>query len=545
MVLWSQEKILGIVVKLKRCIIKNFRCLKNTDLSFDDQINIVVGDNESGKSTLLEAINLALRGQINRRPAAFEIHPFMFNQESVHEFLEAHQNGNPIPPPEIRVELYFDDDQALAEFKGINNSEADEQAYGLYFSVALDEENFGEEYAAYIADAASLNDIPIEYYKIEWRDFAWGQTLTPQAIPLKSALIDPSAISNTYAANKYVVEIVRDYLSPEDRVDLALSYRGMRTQFHDDPRIAAINAKLHTQSEAITDKTLSVAMDVTTRASWETGVLPHLDKIPLNLVGKGEQNSIKIKLAMAAADQCHLVLMEEPENHLSHGNLGRLIKHISDNCEGQQVIVTTHSSYVLNKLGVASVIMFDGHTGTTLSNLPPHTLSYFKRLPGHDTLRMLLAKRTILVEGPSDELIVQKAYQQEHDMLPLEAGVEVISVGTSFKRFLDIAMRLNLTVAVVRDNDGDAAGKTALFTDYAANPNITICIDTDDAARSLEPQLVKANGWEAINTLLETERISEAYLLKHMESHKTEVALKLFESSEAITIPEYIQSAIE
>ena len=118
---------------------------------------------------------------------------------------------------------------------------------------------------------------------------------------------------------------------------------------------------------------------------------------------------------------------------------------------------------MLNKLGVESVIMFDGASGATLADLPPDTLSYFKRLPGHDTLRMLLAKRSILVEGPSDELIVQKGFKQKHGMLPLEAGVEVISVGTSFKRFLDIAMRLNLAVAIVRDNDGDAEAKLALF----------------------------------------------------------------------------------
>jgi putative ATP-dependent endonuclease of the OLD family len=531
-------------VKLKRCIVKNFRCLRNADLSFGDRINIVVGDNEAGKSTLLEAINLALRGQINRRPAAFEIHPFMFNQVAVREFLEAHKSGNPVPPPEIRVELYFDDDEALGEFKGLNNTKADDQANGLYFSIALDEENFGAEYAAYIADTDALTDIPIEYYTTEWRSFAWGASLTPQAIPLKSAFIDPSAISNTYAANKYVVEIVRDYLSPQDRVDLALSYRGMRAQFHDDARISAINKKLKEQSTEITEKTLSIAMDVTTRASWETGVLPHLNEIPLNLVGKGEQNSVKIKLALAAADQCHLVLMEEPENHLSHGNLGRLIKHISDNCEEQQIIVTTHSSYVLNKLGVESVIMFDGENSATLEDLPPDTLSYFKRLPGHDTLRMILAQRSILVEGPSDELIVQKGFKQQHGMLPLEAGVEVISVGTSFKRFLDIAMRLSLRVAVVRDNDGDAEGKLALFKNYSENQNIAICIDNDDEARTLEPQLVKANGRQTINKILGTDFVDDAGLLAFMEGNKTDVALKLFESNENLAIPEYIQGAI-
>jgi len=49
-----------------------------------------------------------------------------------------------------------------------------------------------------------------------------------------------------------------------------------------------------------------------------------------------------------------------------------------------------------------------------LNDLLDSTKAYFKKLPGHDTLRMILAKRTILVEGPSDELIVTKAFLQKH-----------------------------------------------------------------------------------------------------------------------------------
>lgn len=43
--------------------------------------------------------------------------------------------------------------------------------------------------------------------------------------------------------------------------------------------------------------------------------------------------------------------------------------------------------------------------------LTPDTYSYFKKLPGYDTLRLILAHRVILVEGPSDDLIVQHAYK--------------------------------------------------------------------------------------------------------------------------------------
>lgn len=529
---------------IERVIVKNYRALRDTQIEFGTGANIIVGNNEVGKSTLLEAINLALRCQINRRPAAYELHPFMFNRQMVSEFIQSHKDKKPLPPPAILIELYFKESEAVAGLRGVNNSLADDKACGICFEIKLDEENFAEEYKAYVEDVDALNDIPIEFYKIEWRGFEWGPTLTPKAVPINSVLIDPSAISNTYAANKYVVEILRDHLSKAERVDLDLSYRDMRETFQSDERISSVNKKLAAKTGELTDKTLSVALDVTSRASWETGVLPHLDGIPLTLVGKGEQNSLKIKLAMAAADGCDLLLVEEPENHLSHSNLGRLIHHVVNNSGDKQLIVTTHSSYVLNKLGIDRVIMFDGENSVTLDDLPAPTKSYFERLPGHDTLRMMLARKTVLVEGPSDELIVQKAYLQTYDKLPLQDGVEIISVGTSFKRFLDIAIRLNLGVSIIRDNDGAAVAKTALFDDYAGNENIKICIDGDDDARTLEPQIIKFNGLDKLNGMLGKAYANEEELLIYMTGNKTEAALALFDHPDELVIPDYIQNAV-
>jgi len=55
--------------------IENYRCLRDTTVSLNSHLNIIVGDNECGKSTFLEAIHLALSGQLNGRPIQTEIHP--------------------------------------------------------------------------------------------------------------------------------------------------------------------------------------------------------------------------------------------------------------------------------------------------------------------------------------------------------------------------------------------------------------------------------------------------------------------------------------
>src|SRR5690606_38104463 len=113
--------------------------------------------------------------------------------------------------------------------------------------------------------------------------------------------------------------------------------------------------------------------------------------------------------------------------------------------------------------------------------LKPETKSFFSHLSGYDTLRLILCKKAILVEGDSDELVVQKAYMNVNGgKLPIESGIDVISVGTAFLRFLEIAEKLNKPVAVVTDNDGDIPAVELKYENYLgvkAKPNISICYD--------------------------------------------------------------------
>ena len=529
---------------IERVIVKNYRALASLDLAIRPHLNIIVGNNETGKSTLLEAINLALKCQLNRRAAAAELHPYLFNTDCVRDFLTKLRAGVPVEPPRILIELYLKDCPDFAAYKGTNNSLSEDKP-GISLAIELDREAFGQEYRDYIADPTRLNGVPVEYYKIEWKDFA-DCPVNARNVPVESALVDPSSISNTYAANKYVLEIARDFLTKKQTVELALSYRHLRDIFFDDSSVKLINTELEKQTGTVTEKTLSIALDMTARAGWEGGVLPHLDDIPLTLIGKGEQNAVKIKLAIVAKDACPIFLLEEPENHLSHANLNRLISHIGDTAKGKQFLITTHSSFVLNKLGVENILMFDGKKAITLGQLPTSTEAYFKKLPGHDTLRMILAQKTILVEGPSDELIVQKAFFQTHAKMPLEAGVEVISVNAlAFKRFLDIAKLLEIDTCVVTDNDGNTRSLKAKFADYNTAVNICLSYSSDESLRTLEYHIVKLNSRDQLNKIFGKAYPTDDELLGFMLNNKTDCALRIFDSPETLVMPEYIQNAVK
>lgn len=533
-------------MNITRVVIKNYRRLRNSTIELNDKLNIVVGDNECGKSTFLEAIHLALTWQLNGRSIQAELHPYLFNAEAVKGYIESLVARKPVAPPSILIEIYFNDGAALAALKGTNNSRRD-NVPGVKLSIDYNPE-YHTEYEAYIADPDLIRTVPIEYYKVTWRNFA-DNDITSRSIPLKPSFIDASTIRNDLAANRYVIDMVKGCLDKKQQVDLALSYRMMKDRFLDEANVKAINATLAAKGSGISDKVVSVSLDTSSRANWESGVIPHLNDIPMALVGKGEQNSVKIKLSMDSAEESHLFLIEEPENHLSFSNLNVLIRSIADRKAGKQLIITTHSSFVLNKLGVESVLLFCNGLGTTLKALRQDTQDYFIKLPGHETLRMILAKRAILVEGPSDELIVQKAFQVRHGKMPLELGVDVITVNSlAFKRFLEIATLLKIEVDVITDNDKDVSQLKTKYKDYLganAKPNIRIQFEEDEMFPTLEPQLLRTNDRATLNKILETTYGTDELLLKHMQVNKTECALRFFETNVPWTVPEYIARAIE
>ena len=68
--------------------IENFKCFKgNFNLKLNEGLNILVGDNEAGKSSILEAIHLALTGVFNGRYLKNELSQYLFNNDVVSEYV--------------------------------------------------------------------------------------------------------------------------------------------------------------------------------------------------------------------------------------------------------------------------------------------------------------------------------------------------------------------------------------------------------------------------------------------------------------------------
>jgi predicted ATP-dependent endonuclease of OLD family len=89
-------------------------------------------------------------------------------------------------------------------------------------------------------------------------------------------------------------------------------------------------------------------------------------------------------------------------------------------------------------------------------------LDYLRKRPNFDILKLLFAERVILVEGPTEEMLINTVINKKYDSLN---NIEIISIGQKgYRTFLDIWLQLNMEnqnkkIAVVRDYDNQPKAK--------------------------------------------------------------------------------------
>jgi len=529
---------------IKKVIIKNFKKFKLQSIELNDNLNILVGNNGSGKSTILEAIHLALTGMYRGKQLKNELSQDLFNTELTKEFIESTSKKDYQNPPFILIEVFLDD--VSPKLRGNRNS-LKEDSEGLWYRIEFDDQ-YSEEYHNLI-NGGEITDIPIEYYHVIWNTFA-DTPVSNRNMMLKTAFIDSVNYRYQNGLDAYINRIMRNVMTSEDEIQIIQTHRLLQKTFKDESSIKNINDRIRSQFKDTIGE-VSISVELGSRTAWESSLITQLDGMPFDNIGRGKQCMLKTELALySTGDDVNIVLIEEPENHLSFSNMNKLIHSIEENTAHNQTIITTHSSFVANKLGLDRIILLgkDGYV-KRLGSIDSE--NFFKKRSGYDTLRIVLSKKAILVEGDSDDLIVQKAYYDQYGHYPHDDGIDVITVGTSFKRFLSIAKELNLCVNAVMDNDGHPEKRKKQFEEYRSDtihiyyPESVRSNPTSDPsynANTLEPELYYSDP-ETIAEAIDY-RGKEEELLLYMHDNKVECALKVFNSNLKVKMPSYIQKAI-
>lgn len=529
---------------ISRIVIHGYRIFKRFEFVPNQGMNIIVGDNDAGKSSLLEAITLALSGRLNGRWAQDALDPYWFNVHDVEDFFMSLGTATPKAPPRILIEVYLDSENSdIQTLRGVHNTRGDD-CPGISLRIVPSVE-YQVELREYFDDPDRPHIIPTEWYLVDWRDFS-DEVLTRRPRGLGVAHIDSRTVRSSAGIDHHTREILGAFIAPNERASIAVAHRKARHTITTDA-LGPVNERIAEHGQALHDKPIGLRMDQSASASWESGIVPTVAEVPFAMAGHGQQAAIKVVLAMdRAADTTAFALVEEPENHLSHTSLTKLVARIEDLAGDRQIFVTTHSSYVLNRLGLDKLLLISGGRCARFDDLPPDTVAYFRRLSGYDTMRLVLADKAVLVEGPSDEIVFQRAFQDRNSgKLPMERGVDVVSMaGVSLKRGLQLRAALHRQVAAVRDNDGkQPAHWTGPLAQWLEDDVRRVFIGLPDRGNTLEPQFVEVNSESELRNLFKVP--DDRGVTEWMGSHKTEWALTLADSDFDATYPDYLVEAVE
>jgi len=527
-----------VITKIK---IHGYRIYKDFTFEPNKKFNLIAGANESGKSTLMEAIALALTGRINGRTASEELNPYWFNTELVEEFVKQCAAGKKVPWPKIHIELFFENCNNLQQFCGAINTDIPTNACPGVAMGVFPDPDYATEREEWAKDPSPL--LPSEYYTIDWRSFA-DVVITNRPRQLATAIIDSRTVRSSTGVDYHMRYLLNDSMQPIERAAISVAYRRVKASMSDsalktvNQRIAGIHASLH-------DQPIILAMDQSARTSWEGVVTPHVKNVPFSMSGQGQQAAIKISLAMSRhSERAAFIMIEEPENHLTHTSLTTLLSRVESLAgENQQLFIATHSSFVINRLGLNGLHLLGIGNSHRLSDLNPDTVAYFQKLPGYDTLRMVMANKIVLVEGPSDEIIFERIFRDKYEMRPMELGIDVLSMrGLSLGRCLELCEALDKTVAAVRDNDGVEPSELSVpLQPWLAAGRRELFIGAPSHGHTLEPQLIHHNGEPLLREVL---GITEAAdLATWMKREKTEAALRIASATKSIIPPGYMLNA--
>lgn len=519
----------------------NYRCFRSLDFEPNPSLNIVVGDNEAGKSTLLEVISLLISGRVHGRWASDDLNPYWFNREVVRAYFDGLRSGDAPSLPEIDLEIYFGEDApGTSRLLGIHNSRG-EDCPGLRMHVRPDPEH-ADELTAYLSGSNLPQLVPTDLFIVDWRDFS-GEPVSRQPRGLGVALVN-SSTATAYSGIDYKLrQLIRDFVSPQESAKIALEHRKAKAAITAGT-LQAVNQRIEDEGNSFG---VSLQMDQSAAANWDAVVAPHIEDTPFSMLGQGRQVATKIALAMSRSfDNSQFVLVEEPENHLSHTQMQRVIEQINVLAGGRQSFITTHSSFVLNRLGLDSIHLMHKAELIPLNTsvVSEDTIAYFQKQSGYDTLRLAIASKVVVVEGPSDEMIFNLAYKKIRGVEPRANGIDVIALGTRGKRALELGKALDRKMAVLRDNDAKApAHWEAQAAEFLKSGKRQLFIGDLELGNTLEPQIVRAGNEAALRALLNLD--AAEVLVDYMIANKTDWAWSVAKTEPDLTWPKYMRDAIE
>ncbi|WP_037290875.1 ATP-dependent nuclease [Saccharibacillus sacchari] len=468
--------------------INNFRSLKNISLKLD-KYTVIVGKNNSGKSNIIQAINLA------------------FDFSSVFRddiYISADEPYNESKKIWIDIRIL-----PIDEDGNIQDTFNDQWSRAFGDSVSLDLAT-DKEYFAFRTEISFDSDKEI-YTNFKYKIDNWeyeGNSQVGNSVRRETLEGIENILVN---AQRDISLDIRDRGSMWGRLTSNIKVSD-NVRGNIETQLQRLNKKIVRESEIL--KSISRELKVTTAdkesivdispitrdiESLYRGIniyYTNKNSLPTSVenLGLGVRSwavfstvkaEISSKITKRTLDDLAylpLILVEEPEAHVHPQAQRQLFSNINE-MNGQKVI-TTHSPYILSQIDLEK-IRYVRKVGAQSEALPllmegltEEDIQKIRRTVMSTRGEILYANAVILAEGETEEQALTVFLREFFNKEPFELGINIIGVGgnnyTPFMRILD---RLNIKWYVFSDGEpqplSDLRACLKKLTGASSQPNLT------------------------------------------------------------------------
>lgn len=425
------------------------------EVLFHEGLNVLIGENDSGKTAIIDAIRYVLRTQSGEY--------IQFDDKDFYQ--DEHGNRR----DEFKIECVFDglNEQDSGLFWEWLSWNEDKTRYLLKVwlhvkrkdNVILPKFSAGIEGQAERMDSEARDLLKVVYFK-----------------PLRDVLTDmthgyKSRLAQILGAHE-LFKTQKDEQGNNKKHKLETDYENLKREIENFFKIGGngeiitegINNFLHTHFLLNGDPRHA-------QIKLTGGELSEILRL-LDLIMEGNKSGLgSLNLLCIAAEMLlfnnqqkglKLALVEELEAHLHPQYQLRLIDYISSQQKNEQFILTTHSITLASKIRLENLIVLKGNEVFPMSKeytmMKPADYKFLERFLDATKSNLFFAKGLIMVEGDAENLLIP-AIANVIDKPLNKYGVSIVNVGsTAYKRYVNIFKRrdnksFGMPIAVISDLD--------------------------------------------------------------------------------------------